>query len=104
MGNWSHFKPEIAGKPEEDVEAHPLYTNDWMWTHNFNEEYEVLRFCLTLLGEARLWYETLNPNINDWPALQNAFRQQYSKLGHTQEQYFHRWRSFYFDKNADSID
>ena len=21
--NWSHFKPEFAGKPDEDAEAHP---------------------------------------------------------------------------------
>ena len=27
--NWSHFKPEYSGKPEEDVEAHLLRTNDW---------------------------------------------------------------------------
>ena len=26
--NWSHFKPEYSGKPEEDVEAHLLRTND----------------------------------------------------------------------------
>ena len=25
-------------------------------------------------------------------------------IGQTQEQYFHQWRSFYFDENADSID
>ena len=83
MFNWSHFKPEFAGKPKEDAEAHLLHTNDWMRTHNFNEADKVQRFCLTLLGEARLWYETLNPNVNDWPPLQNAFRQQYSILGNT---------------------
>ena len=27
------------------------------------------RFCLTLLGEARLWYATLNPDAIYWPAL-----------------------------------
>ena len=26
--NWSHFKPEFPGKPEEDAEAHLLCTND----------------------------------------------------------------------------
>ena len=26
--NWSHFKPEFTGKPDEDVEAHLLRTND----------------------------------------------------------------------------
>ena len=65
---------------------------------------KVQRFCLTLLGEARLWYETLNFNHTDWLELQNSFRQQYSKWGNTLEQYFHQWRSFYFDENADSID
>ena len=104
MVNWSHFKPEFTDKPEEDAETHLLCTNDWMQTHNFEENVKVDRFCLTLLGEARLWYETLNPHTIDWPALQNAFRQQYSKLGNTPEQYFHQWRNFYFDENVDNID
>ena len=26
--NWSHFKPQYSGTPEEDVEAHLLRTND----------------------------------------------------------------------------
>ena len=75
-----------------------------MRTHNFNEEDKVQRFCLTLLEEARLWYEALNPIANDWPALQNDFRRQYSKLGNTPEQYLYQWRSFYFDENTDSTD
>ena len=58
--NWSHFKPEFSGKPEEDAEAHLLRTNDWMTTHDFPDDQKVMRFCLTLSGEARLWYETLN--------------------------------------------
>ena len=74
MVNWSHFKPKFTGKPEEEAEAHLLCTNDWMWTHNFEENVKVNRFCLTLLGEARLWYETLNPDTIEWPALQNVFR------------------------------
>ena len=102
--NWCHFKPEFTGRPEEDAEAHILRTNDWMRNHNFEEDVKVQRFCLTLLGEARLWYETLTPITNDWPALQNNFRWQYSKSGNTPEQYFHQWTSFYFDENTDSID
>ena len=74
MVSWNHFKPEFAGKPEEDAAAPLLHTNDWIWKHNFKENVKVNRFCLTLLGEARLWYETLNPDAIDWPALQNAFR------------------------------
>ena len=33
--NWSNFKPELSGKPDEDAEAHLLCTNDWMDTHHF---------------------------------------------------------------------
>ena len=57
--NWSNFKPEFLGKPEEDAEAHLLHSNDWMDAHHFNEDIKVQRFCLTLLGEARLWYHSL---------------------------------------------
>ena len=39
--NWSHFKSEFSGRPEEDVEAHLLCTNDWMETHNFQEGVKV---------------------------------------------------------------
>ena len=39
--NWSYFKPEFAGKAEEDVEAHLLRTNDWMDTHNFPDDQKV---------------------------------------------------------------
>ena len=104
MINWSHFKPEFAGRPEEDTEAHLLRTNDWMRTHNFEEDVKVQRFCLTLLGEARLWYESLPPIANDWPAPQYNFRWQYSKIGNIPEQLYHQWRCFYFDENADTID
>ena len=65
--NWSYFKPEFSGKPEEDVETHLLRTNDWMETHNFPDDAKVRRFGLTLTGEARLWYETLGTARLDWP-------------------------------------
>ena len=102
--SWSYFKPEFSGKPEEDIVGHLLRTNDWMETHNVPEEAKVQRFCLTHTGEARLWYETLRPIEIDWMALQEHFRQQYSKFGITREQYFHAWRSFNYDKNTDTID
>ena len=72
--NWSHFKLEFTGKSDEDVEAHLLRTNDWMDTHAFPEGVKVQRFCLTLVGEARLWYESLRPIDLDWNGLQNEFR------------------------------
>ena len=58
--NWSHVNPEFSGTPNEDVEAHLLRMEDWMTTHDFPEDQKVRRFCLTLTGEARLWYATLN--------------------------------------------
>ena len=33
--NWSNFKPEFSGKPDEDAEAHLLCSNDWMNAHHF---------------------------------------------------------------------
>ena len=64
--NWSHFKPEYSGKPEEDVETHLLRTNDWMNTYDFPDDVKVQRFCLTLMGEARLWYASLEPIVMTW--------------------------------------
>ena len=82
-----------------------LQSNDWMEAHHFNEDIRVQRFCLTLLGEARLWYHSLEPlGDTTWPQLQNLFRQRYSKLGNTCEQLFHTWRSFTFDENTETID
>ena len=75
--NWSNFKPEFSGKPDEDAEAHLLCSNDWMNVHHFVEGAKVQRFCLTLLGEARLWYHALEPINIDWQGLQDIFRQQY---------------------------
>ena len=34
--NWSHLKPEFAGKPDEDAEGYPLRMNNWMDTHAFH--------------------------------------------------------------------
>ena len=90
--NWSHFKPEFAGKPDNDAEAHLLRTHYWMDTHGFLDQVEVQRFCLTLIGEARLWYKSLRPINANWVGLQNLFRQQYSKIGNTREQLLHTWR------------
>ena len=75
--NWVGKKPEFSGKPKEDAELHPLSTRDWMEAHNFPDRDKVRCFCLTLIGEARLWYESLALLDDDWPALQNKFRWQY---------------------------
>ena len=45
--NWSHFKSKYASKPEEDTEAHLLRMNDWMDTHDFQDQVKVQIFCST---------------------------------------------------------
>ena len=102
--NWIGKKPEFSGKPGEDSESHLLSTRDWMEVHNFPEGEKVRHFCMTLIGEARLWYELLALLDNDWSALQNKLRWQYSKIGNTPKQLFQAWRTFKFDENTDSID
>ena len=62
-----------------------------METHTFPGAVKLQRFCLTLVGEARLWYESL-------------IRQQYSNIGNTRERLFHAWRSFHYDENTDTLD
>ena len=73
--------------------------------HHFVNGVKVQRICLTLLGEARLWFQSLEPLDNvTWLELQNLFRQRYSKLGNTCEQLSHAWTSFNFDENTETID
>ena len=87
--NWSYFKPEYSGKPEEDVEAHLLRTNDWIETHKFPEVTKVQRFCLTLHGEARLWYETLRTIVVDWTGIaRNVLGSSIEKLAIQENSYF----------------
>ena len=55
-----------------------------MNAHHFIDGVKVQRFCLTLLGEAILWFQSLEPPHNiTWPKLQNLFKQRYSKVGNT---------------------
>ena len=75
-----------------------------MDTHALTEVVKVQWFCLTLVGEARLWYESLRLIALDLNGLQNHFRQQYSTIGITMEQLFHAWRSFHFNKNTEKLD
>ena len=75
-----------------------------MNAHHFIEGVKVQTFHLTLLGDVRLWYHSLEPINVDWQGLQNLFTQQYSKIGNTGEQLFHGWRSFSFDENTETID
>ena len=72
--------------------------------HNIPVDLKVGRFYVTLIGEARLWYGSLQPIANDWPALQDQFRKQYSKMGKNREQLFYAWRSCHYDENVEMID
>ena len=75
-----------------------------MTTHDFPKAVKVQRFCLTLVGEARSWYTTLEPLAMTWQELKYLFRHQYSKIGKTREQLFHAWRSFHYDENMETPD
>ena len=101
--NWIGKKPEFSDKPEEDAESHLLSTRDWMEVHNFPEGEKVRCFCMTLIGKARLWYESLAPLDNDWPALQNKFRWQYSKIGNTPKHRLHRLLCFEDESGCSNV-
>ena len=76
-----------------------------MEAHHFEEDIRAQWFCITLLGEVRLWYQSLEPLENTtWAQLQNLFSQGYSKLDNTCEHLFHAWRSFTFNENMETID
>ena len=44
-----------------------------MGTCAFSKGDKVQQFCLTLVGEARLWYESLRPIALNWNGFQNQF-------------------------------
>ena len=44
--NWSNFKPDFSGKPDEDPEAHLLCSNNWMNAHHFVGGVKVKDFVL----------------------------------------------------------
>ena len=67
--NWIGKKSEFSSKPEEDAESHLLSMRDCMEVHNFPKGEKVRHFRVTLISEARLWYESLAPLDNDWPCL-----------------------------------
>ena len=87
------------------IQRHICYNQMTGWKLIILIKIWVHRFCLTLLGEARIWYQSLEPlGDTTWAQLQNLFRQRYSKLGNTCKQLFHAWRSFTFDENTETID
>ena len=75
-----------------------------METGAFSKGVKVQRFFLTLVGEARLRYESLRLIAVNWKGLQDQSRQQYSKIGNTREQLLHAWRLFHYDENTETLD
>ena len=49
-----NFKPEFSGKPEEDVEAHLLHSNDWINAHCFDEDIKVQRFWSYIVRRSKI--------------------------------------------------
>ena len=99
--NCLYFTPEFAGKPDENAEAHLLRINYWIDTQAFQEGVKVHSFCLILVGEPRLWYESHRTIAVNWECLWAQFSQQYSRIGNTREKLFHLWRSFFLMKIQD---
>ena len=56
-----YFKPEFSGNSEGDLEAHLLRNMDWKDIHIFAKHQQVRRFPLTLVGKAKLWYQSMHP-------------------------------------------
>ena len=59
--NWSYFKPEYM-QVNQMQRCRSTFTQDKRLdghTHEFPDQVKVQRFCLTFVGEARLWYESL---------------------------------------------
>ena len=52
--NWSNFKPEFSGEPEEDAEAHLLCSNDWMNAHPFVNSVKVQRFLSYIARRSKI--------------------------------------------------
>ena len=63
--NWSHFKPEYSGKPEEDVEAHLLRMNDWMNTHYLFEDEKSSEILSDSYGRSQIMVCFIRTYSND---------------------------------------
>ena len=73
--NWFHFKPEFLATRWRCRSTSSL--DKWLDGHPcISRRCKLQRFSLTLVGEARLWYESLRHIALDWKGLQNQWRQQ----------------------------
>ena len=102
--NWSNFKPAFFRKTWWRCRSTPApleWLDECTSLCTWYKSPEILSYPI---GEARLWYLSLEPINIDWPEIQILFRQWYSTIGNTWEQLFHTWRSFNFDENTETID
>ena len=103
--NWSNFKPEFSGKPEEDAEAHLLCSNDWMNAHHFVYDVRVQKFCLTLLVETRLWFQSLEALNNViWPECRICLDRDIQNWVIHESNYFMHGDHLNFNTNTETID
>ena len=63
--NWLHFKPEFAGS-QMSIQKYIFSEQMIGWTHMYFKKVSNPMFCLALVGEARLCYESLKPINVDW--------------------------------------
>ena len=54
------------------MQKHLCFAPTIGWTH-FIDGVKVPRLSLTLLGVARLWYQSLEPINVDWQGIENLF-------------------------------
>ena len=52
--NWSHYKPEFAGKPDEDAEAHLLRMNDWKGHACISKRWQDPTFLLNISRRSKI--------------------------------------------------
>ena len=52
--NWSHFKPEFAGTPDENAEIHLPRKNDWMDTHASHKGVKIPRFLFDISRRSKI--------------------------------------------------
>ena len=101
--NWSHFKPEFLGKPDENTEAHLLHTNNWMNAHILVEGVQSPKILSNTIRRSQIMVSYITAYYCRLAKV-TKFRQQYSEIGNTREQLLHAWRSFSFDENTETME
>ena len=76
-----------------------------MNTYHFYEEVKFQRFCLTLLGETRLWFQSLEPLGNTtWPQCKIYLGKGTQNWVIHVNNYFRHGDHSIFNENTETID